>query len=231
MNYLVTLATRGEQGWQDRTESLDRLATACRLQGLDTTTFVWTYARLQQTMLYKCYKSWFTRECSLGWWTWKPYILLMALAEIKDDDVLICLDSDLGLGGELSDFYPELEKSPALFIGHGFRNDKYCTGDCFHLMGCEDESYYAADHIWGAVIILKKCAKTVQFVFDWMVCCLNTEILLGQNKYVPNRPGFEATRYTQGILTNLVVRYGFTILNNSWAGKFNHPPFTLPFGG
>lgn len=229
--YLSTFATRGENSWQDRSEFLQRLIGQCREQNVDTTHFVYSWSDLLKTALYQSKKSWFTPEYHLGMWTWKPFFILSALSQMRDDDILIFLDSDLSVTGPLSDYYDLIREHQGVFIGHGFRNDRFTTGDAFYLMGCNEEQYYSADHIWGAALFLLKCPTVVDFVRDWLVYSLNEEVLLSQNKYELNRPGFESTRYTQGPLTNLAVQYNFKILPNSWADHFAHPAIPLPLGG
>jgi hypothetical protein len=230
--YLSSFATEGEEGFQYRSNYLNRLIAQCKAQGhIDTTRFIYGWNDLVTTSLYQANKKWFTREYHLGMWSWKAYFILSALTRMKTDDLLIFLDSDLSVTGLLSDFYPVVLDHKAVFIGHGFRNDRFTTGDAFYLMGCNKEQYYSADHIWGAALFLLKCPTVVDFVRDWLVYSLNEEVLLSQNKYELNRPGFESTRYTQGPLTNLAVQYNFKILPNSWADHFAHPAIPLPLGG
>lgn len=230
MNYLCTLYTRGQDGYQDRSTSAAQLIHDCQAQGLNATRFVWTWERLQTTLLYQVYRDRFTPAHQMGYWAWKPWLILNALTQMADSDLLIMLDSDLHLTGRLEDFYPTAYAHQACFIGHGFRNDKYTTGDCFYLMGLSSEEYYGANHVWGAVNILTNCPATRAFAQDWLTCGLSLDLLLSQNQHEMNRPGFESTRHAQGLHTNLVVKYGFKILENSWASHFAHPAVPLPMG-
>jgi hypothetical protein len=226
--YLVTFGTRGEDGFQDRGPWIDEMVARCKKQGLDTKRFVWTLDRLKETMLYKVYRSWFAKEMYLGMWVWKPFILLDALSKTYEGDIIVLLDSDLTIGGVLKDFYPLVEQYKGVFIGLNQPNEAWTTGDCFYLMGCEDEKYRQADHVWGAVNFLLNCEEAYAFGMDWLTCNLSLELLTSQNKYAPNI-NFNTTRWVQGMHTNLITKYGFKMLPNSYDRYFNHPPWTIPY--
>jgi hypothetical protein len=116
-----------------------------------------------------------------------------------------------------------------VFIGNGYKNCFYTTGDCFYLMNCAEQKYYNADHAWGAVTFWKNSALSRKFISEWLEWCLNEEVLLSQNKYMMNLPGFQSSRFTQGILTNLAVMYNIPILPNNHMAMFHHPAQAMPF--
>ena len=227
MNYLVTMATCNEPPWQDRTEMLARLVNVCR-NDLNVERFIWNMAKLKETMFYKVYRDWFTVEHHMGLWAWKPWIILNALIQVNDGDVIAMLDSDLN-ASDLPTFIALAKEHKGVFIGHGCRNDIWTPGDIFYLMDMDEEQYWATDHVWGAVAFLLKCPETLLFAQDWLACSLSWELQLSQGKYRPNRPGFNTTRWLQGAETNLILKYGFKVLENGRAWAFSHPAVPLPF--
>lgn len=227
-NFLVTLGTSGENHFQDRSEMLRNIISLSRAEGLNVDRFVWDWQRLTNSMLYKVWRNYFTPEHYLGYWTWKPYILLDALIHSEDGDIIALLDSDINVSN-LPEFLELAKQRKGVFIGHNCRNDRYTPGDIFYLMDMPEEQYYSANHVWGAVNFLLRCPETMAFAQDWLTCSLSMELQLSQNKYRPNNPGFDTTRWLQGAETNLVVKYGFEILDNGKAWSFAHPAQPLPF--
>jgi hypothetical protein len=98
-------------------------------------------------------------------------------------------------------------------------------------MNCAEQKYYNSDHIWGAVTFWKVGALAKDFVSKWLSWSLyqDKEVLLSQNKYMENLPGFESTRFTQGVLTNLAVMHNIPILPNNCMAMFHHPAVAMPF--
>ncbi len=223
-NYLCTLATRGEAGFSDRGFFIDRLLQQAQQKRLDTTRFVWDWARLASSHLYVAYRHLFTKECMLAYWIWKPYMVLDALMASPDGDVIACLDSDLSITGDMEPLINHCQENGMTFIQQGFLNRQFSRKHCFEKMDAIGIEFTDHPQIWGAATFWKSCYTTRRFVVDWLVYCLNEDILNG-GADGENLPGFQDHRWTQSILTNLIVKYGIGSLPNSYAQIFAHPPW------
>lgn len=218
MNYLVTLASHGEDGTIDRTESLDLLKYQCKEFGIKVDDrFIWDWTRFKTTHLYQAYKHIMTMEHRLGYWMWKPYLILDAMYQLKKNDIVCWIDSDLGLTNDPALYITEVAKTKVKLLGSAFINNHYTHEDCFLGMNMTESKYRNCNQVYGAVIFVSVFPAAMKFMTDWLVYCTNETIL-----YPIVHP--ERTRAAQSILTNLAVHEGVDITDHKDRMIFMHPP-------
>ena len=84
----------------------------------------------------------------IGYWLWKPYIILETMKTLSEGDIVIY--SDCGI--EIIDRLEALvsicsESQPVLLFGNGnFTNSMWTKRDCFVLMNCDNELFWKGPH-------------------------------------------------------------------------------------
>ena len=224
MRHLVAgLTGNGQDGLQDRTQQLERLVSACRDIGLDTTRFIWTWDRFKSTHLYRSNPGIFVPQHHLGYWMWKPYILSLAMSECQVGDVLVYFDSDLNpCNDKVKEILNMVPPEKAVFISYDYPNGNWTTEQCLKLMGMNTPYHRETNHLWAGVHFWQVCPETRRLALDWFTYCSNLEILRGGvgDSYK------EKHRWDQSVLTNLVAATGWCkVLGNEWAAVASHPPY------
>ncbi len=231
--HLVTLATFGEEGFQDRRFHLMRLMGQSREYDIDTSKFIWTWDRLAKSELYLAHKDIFTPEHYLGYWIWCPYIILDALHNVDDGDIIFYADSDLSMTESPMPFIKASIPNKIGLIAQHFPIWKYTKKDCLIIMNCYEEKYLNANALWAAVTVWVKCPKVMRFVTDWFLFATNLQVLdKSPSRIEADDPLLLARSYhrcDQSILSLLALKYNIPVMSNSYANTFSHPPASLPF--
>lgn len=145
-----------------------------------------------------------------GYCIWKPYIILEQLLKLKDDEILIYIDStDVP---NLSFFEYVLEHfatKDILLVNRGYMHDNWTRRDTFVLMNCDSPEFHNQIQLEAGVIAIKKNDFNVSLITEWFNYCKNNQILceLPQISGLPNYSPFYEHRYDQSILTNLQIKY------------------------
>jgi hypothetical protein len=204
--HLVTFA---DHKFKDRQDSL------C-MQGstLGFECHAYTHDWLKGTNFYKENNLILDQPRGLGYWLWKPYVILDAMSKAKDNDIIFYIDS-----GDL--FFPEvdgefltevieshLSYSSCLFISYGNRNATWTKKDCFVYMDCNNESYWNIPQLEAGVSYWLANAKSKEILEEWLHYCKDYRILTDSENTsgLENDQHFIDHRHDQSILTNIVTR-------------------------
>jgi hypothetical protein len=153
----------------------------------------------------------------IGYWLWKPYILLKTLNNINYGDYIFYLDS-----GDI--FIEEIASYMDIFLPHNdvilvpgsHLQKKYTKRDCFVYMNCDEEKYWNFIQIEAGIILLKKTNFTIELISEWLHYCEDERILtdIENINKKQNFHDFIDHRHDQSILTNLANKYNI-FLDNS----------------
>ena len=194
------------------------LDKSARQRGINNI-FHYTFDKdVKGTPFYEKNRAIFDVPRGLGYWLWKPYLILESLKKMSDNDILVYADSGLEIIKPLKSVVEICEKQPDIvfFQAHGYKNSSATRRDAFVLMNCDTPQYHNAEMIQASFILFKKTKKTLQFVEEWLAFCQNGQII-GESENVmgkENLPDFFAHRHDQSILSILRVKYGMPIFRN-----------------
>ncbi len=229
MDYLITYGTDGSDGTIDyRPEQQEVINQTIRFADVDGERFRWTSDRMKKTEFWSIYKRLLSNPTPFGYFIWKPFIVLNALQNMNNNEVVLYFDVDL-----------QVRQNPQWLIDladeHGigaqdssFENCAWTRRDCFVVMGCDEEKYWYARQVWAATLAFKKTSQVMEIVTDWLLWCLQEDAILGR---FPNKYGKEDFgggvdhRHEQSILTNLMIKNGIYIERDKGEWGFGHPPF------
>lgn len=148
-----------------------------------------------------------------GYWIWKPYIIMTALSEMNDGDILFYMDAGDGFimpeATGIRDGILEImkDKDIALTTG-GFPNKDWCKRDCFVLMGCDTPEYHDHIQLEAGLCLFRKSQRAFDFLAEWMRYCCDKRIVTDDPNTcgLDNFPSFKEHRWDQAILCNLAIK-------------------------
>lgn len=151
------------------------------------------------------------RPTGVGFWLWKPYIILEALNAVSDGDIVVYADSGLEIVASLE---PLLEccntGNPILLFGNGdFPNSMWTKRDCFILMDCDIEACWKASQCDAAFAVFRRCEASIRFVSEWLEHCRDARILTDDLNACGRRdlPDFVQHRRDQSVLSLMAAKY------------------------
>lgn len=183
-----------------------------------------------------------------GYWCWKPYIILNALKNMDDGDIL--LYSDVGCyfnpkgRDRLLEYFEITENTPTGILGvrsqeEGYNNMpetlyyeyEWTKGDILEYFQVYDDKLYThTPQFESGIIFFKKNPLTIQFVEDWYQAYLDDYSLATDSpSRIPNLTGFHENRHDQSIYSILGKKYGIAevstneIFQRDWSLLQNYP--------
>ena len=149
-----------------------------------------------------------------GWWLWKPYVILDAIEQVDEGDIVVYCDcGDMFSPGLIPYLEQNIGKDDlSLLLLGGHPNRQYTKKDCFIGMDCDEEDYWNSTQLEAGFMVWKACAQSARIVNDWLKYCLDFDILNDE----PSTKGeesfdFKEHRHDQSILTNLAIKEGLSV--------------------
>jgi hypothetical protein len=202
--YLVNFAT------PDFYKSQERLNKSALHFGVDET-IPYTFEMLKGTDFYKKNESLFQIKRGVGYFAWKPYIILEVLKKIEDEDILIYCDSGIEITDDLKPFIKRCQKSKGvvLFENKTILCKNWTKRDCFFYMGCDTKEYHDAKQVIGGFSIWRRTPLSLKILSEWLKFCEDRKVVSDDNNICgkPNFPDFVEHRWDQSILSLLAVKY------------------------
>lgn len=161
----------------------------------------------------------------LGWYAWKPLIILDALDRMGPGDVVLYIDGDTWPIADLTPLYEIAARDGAMFFrASAHENYRWCTRDALIVMGL-DPALRAAkrckpgpNYLMGPagcarfMALQKGPWKPRQLLMEWLTYCLNCMATTFEPSILgEDHPDFEEHRTEQAILTLLARKYDYTL--------------------
>tara|TARA_Y100000389_G_scaffold201059_1_gene242851 strand:- start:974 stop:1708 length:735 start_codon:yes stop_codon:yes gene_type:complete len=161
----------------------------------------------------------FGERKGVGYWAWKPLLILKAMKQIQMGDVIVYHDS----GRPCYDFM-EFTEPLTPFVDHvckhfqgvgivfgPFKHQVWTKRDCFELMGCTDQRFKTqnqASATWG---IWEKSILSITILSEWLRWMMHDSRIVTDDKSIlgEESKNFRHHRHDQSILTNILLRLHF----------------------
>lgn len=143
-----------------------------------------------------------------GQWLWKPYIILKALNDIKENEYLIYCDSGSIVLRNLKILTTALEESnqSIMLFELPLIECQWTQASVFEFFGNVTNEMLFSNQIMGTFVVLRKNNSSVAFIEQWLSLCCNEKLLTPQNS--KESSFFRAHREDQSILSVLAKTSG-----------------------
>ncbi len=198
-----------------------RLNKSARKFGIDHS-LSFTDKDILQTEFYQKNKQILNQERGGGYWLWKPYIILQALEQAEDGDVVIYSDSGAEIIASLQPLVDLcLSRNGLIFFQvpcytKTFVNKSWTKRDCFILMEADNKAFHQASQVAGSPSLFVKNKTNIDFVRQWLSYCEDPRIITDQPNTCgkKNYPEFYDHRHDQSVLSILVKRHELEIFRD-----------------
>ena len=93
----------------------------------------------------------------VGWFAWKPFVMMDALSRLEDGDTVLFTDGDTYPIAPFGVLYEEaLKEGVMLFAAEGCWNRRWCKRDCFICMGQDEPRYHDTQHAVARFFVFQK---------------------------------------------------------------------------
>ena len=150
-----------------------------------------------------------------GYWRWKPEVILRALNELMDGNILIYSDAGVEFIEPVSIVLDRKDQDIWLF-GNETLHRHWCKADIIEEIWPVSyrRSWANFDRqCQASVIFLRVNDYTRAFVKEWLDWCLfeGGRLIDDSPSRLPNHPEFKENRHDQAILTTLAYREGIKL--------------------
>ncbi len=155
-----------------------------------------------------------TQPKGIGYWLWKPHIILETFKNIDDGDIVIYSDCGIEIMDSLKPLIDlcENETDILLFANSNYTNSIWTKRDCFVLMDCDEEKYWNGKHSDAAFCLFKKSTNSKLFLEEWLLYGSNANIITDLSNTCGKHdfPEFVEHRWDQSILSLLAIKYNIS---------------------
>ena len=146
----------------------------------------------------------------LGFWLWKPYIILEVMNKLEENDIVIYSDCGIEVIASIDPLIQLTKLQPIVLFGNSNDlNSQWTKRDSFVYMDCDSDSFWNAPHCDAAFALFRKCELSIKFLNDWITYGKNRFIIsdLPNSCNEENIEGFIEHRRDQSILSLLAQKY------------------------
>jgi hypothetical protein len=177
-----------------------------------------------------------------GYWMWKPYIILETFKDLKEDNIVLYSDAGIKVIDNLNPLYKITSEGSnngrmvfkIPIVGVPSHKAKMWTKrDCFILMNCDEQKYWDADMINGALSLWKKTKENIEFLNEWLEYLRDPRVITddlnicGKSNFIE----FREHRHDQSVLSLLTKKYEFEVYRDptQWGNEeiklFSNSPY------
>ena len=144
-----------------------------------------------------------------GYWAWKPFVILTAMNELEEGDILIYMDSGANFVKDIT-ILAQLckENKGILLFDTSHKNEIWTKRDCFVEMKCDSNKYWKSNQAYGTYQVYEKNNKSLSFLKEYLFYCTKSTCItddfnqLGKENFFV----FKDHRHDQSILTNIAIK-------------------------
>jgi len=151
-----------------------------------------------------------------GYWIWKPYLILHALKNMQDGDILVYCDcgSTIQTSGKsrMLEYIDDCKKSKTgIYCFNLIYDEKEWTKmDLFVKLDMNKEEWLNSKQIMATDMLVKKCPESIELLEKWYELCMenNYHYLTDSPSVQKNDASFSEHRHDQSIFSLLVKKTG-----------------------
>ena len=161
---------------------------------------------IRNTDFFRQHEHILTQPRGLGYWLWKPYLILKAMETLQDGDIVIYCDCGLDFIADINPLIKICKEQPVLLFANGnLFNSAWVKRDCFILMDCDNERYWKSLQVDAAFNMYRKSKEAIHFLEEWLRYGSDERIItdLPNTCGKENLPDYIEHRWDQAILSLL----------------------------
>jgi len=157
----------------------------------------------------------------VGFWFWKPYIILKTLESVKEGDFVFYMDSGTDIVGNIEPLFDICQKNNGFLLfenrsGHPrggiWQNFMWTKRDTFALMKCDTEEYHTGSQIDAAYQLYQKNPDTINFVKEYFQFCTDRRIVTDEPSVLgKDFPEKVDNRHDQSVVSILAQKYSIKL--------------------
>lgn len=213
-------------------ESRFRLNDSAKRYGIEYINS-YDFEDIKESSFYFANKTIIDQPKGIGYWLWKPYIILETMKDLIEGDIVVYSDCGIEL---IDNLQPVInickEQQPVLLFANGdFKNLMWTKRDCFVLMGCDNKSYWNGQHSDAAFLLFRKSEESIQLLNEWLKYGSDERIItdLPNQCNQENLPGFIEHRWDQSVLSLLAQLHQITLFRvaTQFGNHYKSPPYRV----
>ncbi|WP_297814165.1 hypothetical protein, partial [uncultured Helicobacter sp.] len=148
-----------------------------------------------------------------GYWCWKPKVILMALEQIKEGDLLVFLDIGMEFCAskreELIEMLEKTNQKEIVGLQFDEAEKKWQKGDTLAYFDLtNNEEFLNSGQFGSGMIFLKKSKKTFKIISEWMeIFDKHYDFVTDEPSKLPNKKEFVRNSHDQAIWSILIKKY------------------------
>jgi len=170
----------------------------------------------------------------LGYWLWKPYIILDTMNRLQDGDIVVYADRAIEFIAPVDPLRQICanEQPVMLFANGNLRNSAWTKRDCFILMESDQKKYWRGLQCDGSFALFRKSPEAMQFLNVLMNYCRDERIItdLANTLGKKDLPDFIEHRHDQSVLSLLAARYQLSYyrIPSQYGNHYKMPAYRVP---
>lgn len=207
-----SLVTYADERFYSKQKFITKYAEKNKIKSI-----AYTQDSLKTTDFYKENENILNDQDGVGYFLWKPYIILDALNQMSEGDILFYCDTGDIFHPYLINFVESvMEDDCCLLSLGGFPNKDWTKRDCFVLMDCDEKDYWDCTQLESGISFWKVCDQSKQVVSEWLEYCKDRRIVSDDDNVCgkENFPTFNSHRRDQSVLTNLAIKHGLSVVGS-----------------
>jgi hypothetical protein len=155
------------------------------------------------TEYYEKHEKILSQKRGVGYWLWKPYIILKALKMIPENDVLFYADLSAIFRDEVHKVLELAKHHDIILFPNSNTNRKYMKKAVIDKMLNGNENFRDKKQLEGGFLLLRNNPKTRAFIEKWLNHCEDEDLLTDIPSKGGEYPDFLDHRHDQAVLTAL----------------------------
>jgi len=153
----------------------------------------------------------------VGFWFWKPYIILKTLENVDEGDFVFYIDSGTDIVGDIEPLFELCVKNRGFLLfenrsghpqGQIWQNYMWTKRDAFILMDCDTKEYHYGSQVDAAFQLYQKNPETVKFVTEYFQFCTDRRIVTDEPSVLgKDFPQKVDNRHDQSVVSMLAQQY------------------------
>lgn len=221
--------------------SRELCTVSARRHGVDTV-FDWRLDELHNTKIYREHGKLFDKPRGVGYWAWKPFIILDRICQLFDgpnpNHVVVYADVGVEFINNVNYIIDRMDQDIFLF-GNNWEHAHWCKRDIIEALWPDvpkmtyalpkellrpehsDPFFTMGKQCQASVIFFRVSDYSRKFVKEWLNWCLfeGGRLIDDSPSRAPNHPEFRENRHDQAILTTMAYREGIKL--HWWPAVYN----------